>query len=656
MGSIFKIGFMISLMDKLSGPMANIKAKLSAFERFNHWAAQKFGSAWTRATAFAGSALTTFKTRLTLLRTEMGRLWGASKRLMLWAGLLAVPVVLVGKGFISFEDAAAKFRSTGVSVMGDMDRSMEMVQRRAIAFSNNNRQSATDYLSAAYTMVAATQDETAAVAGTDWALRMATATFADAETASDLLATAWLNMGDKTKPPREEFARLADEITKTQQTFKFTDLGAVAEGFKGVAGAAVSQNMSITQVLATLGQLNDVLGGAEAGTALKAALLRIAPAAKALGFEVERTASGGLDFIATLQNMHKKLGDTTKWTDATRESLVKAFGEEGYNAIVGLLPKLEGLADKFGDVTDAAGVTKGTVEDLNETLGAKIDVLKNRLTNLGNMLFGGENEGVGSAIDDISGFVLALQKLQEADPESFARYTNVFLGLIASLAGLAVLSGLIMVLLPVASALALIGGFIGAVGVAIAALVGLWIAVVYYSKKAAGSWEQFWQGLKEMFDPRAMLQQTWDFYVVVPFNQTKKDFEALILWFRGSGKRLWQKFKEGLTEGWGDVKTYFSDKLTWISGLFPHSEPKWGPLRGLMRAGETTMKMYAEGIRRGAADLARTTAGALALSAPRPALAAAGGGRQVTISVGDIVIHDRSGDSRDTAQRVTRAV
>ncbi|MDP8255451.1 MAG: phage tail tape measure protein [Candidatus Alcyoniella australis] len=688
MGSIFKIGFMISLMDKLSGPMANVKAKLGVFERFSERAFGRFRNVASNALGEAGRRAEAFKQRLAGVTTKINAVGEAGTKLFLIGTALLVPFTLAARGFAIFEDAAAKFRSTGVSVMGDMDRSMEMVEQRSLSFAAHNRQTAVQYLDAAYTMVAATQDEIAAIEGTDWALKMATATFADHQSAANMLATAYLNIGDKTRPVREEFGHLADVITKTQQTFKLTDLGALAEGFKYVAGSAVAEGLGLEQLMTSLGQLNDVLEGSQAGTALNQALAHLSKASRSLGFEIERTASGGLDLIKTLGNMSDKLGHTSTWTDRTRESLRMAFGDEGYRAIVGLLPKLGEMEDKFGDISSAAGVTQSTVDDLNTTWSAKIDRIKNQLSGLGVTFAKLEGTGFQGRLNGISQDLVVLQRFIEIEPELAGSAADSTLKFALLTVGLGLFGRVLKFVWPLVSGLAtaltwlsglLKGGGIGGLLRGIAPVYAE-VALVYAALKSQAEsygmdlrevvgemfspgtlikledWSGFLGALWEMINPASLFREVWNFWVVLPLNQSKKDFEALILWFRGSGKRLWQEFKDGLSEGWGDVKTYFSEKLTWISGLFPHSEPKWGPLRGLMRAGETTMRMYAEGIRRGAADLARTTAGALALSAPRPALAAAGGGRHVTISVGDIVIHDRSGDSRDTAERVRQAV
>jgi hypothetical protein len=152
---------------------------------------------------------------------------------------------------------------------------------------------------------------------------------------------------------------------------------------------------------------------------------------------------------------------------------------------------------------------------------------------------------------------------------------------------------------------------------------------------------------------------SWTFKVNDRCNQFFNDLVKIVTFkvseWRAAGKELWNQFIEGIKDSYDRGVMKIKMLLSDFRGLFPHSEPKWGPLRGMTASGEELMRRFQDGLVRGARDMARE--GALALEAPSlraPSASGARGGNR-TIQVGDIHIHiDGGGTDKETVGREVR--
>jgi TP901 family phage tail tape measure protein len=262
-------------------------------------------------------------------------------------------------------------------------------------------------------MASAGLNDIQAIYGTETALRVATATFGDNAAAADLIATSYNNMGDKTNDVQKEMSKLGDIITKTQQMFQIANLGQLSEGLKYGMPAAIQARMEFAELNTIIGHLNNAgLKGGMAGTAFAASMRQMNKASRELGFTIARNASGGTDFIGTLENIRKKYGDLSRASPQVQMKFQQAFGDEGLRAII-LLNKQTGQMKKNLDaVRNSAGAAAEAQGRIEATELAEYLITLNNLQSLrrevGMMLMPTIKElipEVRSLIQSFSGFL-----------------------------------------------------------------------------------------------------------------------------------------------------------------------------------------------------------------------------------------------------------
>lgn len=281
----------------------------------------------------------------------------------------------------SFEKTLTMVGTVAPQTFGSVQADMAAVKKSAMEWSAAHSDSAEEYTRTSYMMISAGLKTDQAIVGTEVALSVATATMGEGTEAAALLATMYNNIGDQSKDLNQEMTRLGDVVTKTQQTFQFANLGQLNEGFKYALPVSKQYRMELNETAAVIGQLNSAgIVGGQAGTAFRASMYNMSKAAKDLGFEVARTASGGTDFLGTLENIKAKFGTKLEAPD-TQDALQKAFGSEGYAAIGVLLGQTDKLAAGIKAVGAGAGSTAGALAMMDATGAGAMDRLTNATTN-----------------------------------------------------------------------------------------------------------------------------------------------------------------------------------------------------------------------------------------------------------------------------------
>ncbi|MCP5230650.1 MAG: phage tail tape measure protein [Zoogloeaceae bacterium] len=302
-------------------------------------------------------------------------------------GLLARPVSSAATGALrdlasvagSVDQAAAMLRS-----MPDMtDAATQRMTAAARAWAREHSNSVEEFLGASYQMLSAGLNEQAAIAATQTGLTVATATMGDHVAVANLLAVAYNNMGDKTRPVGEEITRLGDILTRAQQTFQISDMTQLGEGLKYVMDNAITAKLPMTQLATVIGKLNSGgLQGSMAGTAMEASMIQMTRAAEEYGFTIQRGADGQMDYIATLRALAETMGDVSHLSDADNDRLIKSFGQQGAAAISLLLPKLDELEAGLIKVSGSTGAAKDAAAQMEQGAVRQWQILTNNLRDL----------------------------------------------------------------------------------------------------------------------------------------------------------------------------------------------------------------------------------------------------------------------------------
>ena len=226
-----------------------------------------------------------------------------------------------------------------------------------------------------------------AIAGVTQATLLAQATGDSAAVAVSTLGGVYNNFGNKLSDSAAEMGKLSDIIARTHQYFAFENLEQFSTGLSNAAGAAIGFKVPFEQSAAVIGQLNsNMIVGANAGTAMKSILSQMGNASKRLGFEIAKTADGGVDLVATLQKIAA--------AGLSGAALTKAFGTEAGPAVGILTENLQALQGGYEAVSDSAGTTLAGAEKMTDNLLAR----QERLTNATQVF----NERIGSGANFIA--------------------------------------------------------------------------------------------------------------------------------------------------------------------------------------------------------------------------------------------------------------
>ncbi|MDI3547883.1 MAG: hypothetical protein PWR10_1535 [Halanaerobiales bacterium] len=330
MESIYKLGVIVSAVDKLTGPVKKMVGSVQNLENRMNKAQNMID--FGQRMAISGA----------MVQGAADKMVGTMENIMAPA--------------LDLQAAMRPLETVTTSTMGSIQKSLEKTKQAALDWSKTHANSADEYIRTTYMMASAGLNDVQAIAATETALRVAKATMADSADTANLVAMMYNNMGDKTADVNKEMSRLGDILTKTQQLFQLKNLGQLSEGLKYAIPSALQFGTSVEELNIVLGQLNNSgLQGSMAGTAFAASMRKITTASQKLGFEIARTADGGISYIGTLKNIRKQFGPFEKMSDKTKIAFQKAFGEEGIRAISLLTDKIEVMDNALVKVKNSTG-------------------------------------------------------------------------------------------------------------------------------------------------------------------------------------------------------------------------------------------------------------------------------------------------------------
>jgi TP901 family phage tail tape measure protein len=353
------IELLIKLRDAMSGPLHKAEENVSKFSR----ALDKFekSARHFKAVAYAGAAME-------------GIAWGLGEAMK----HLAEPAIQFQ---VAQEDL---MRATHLST-----QQLKAFEHQATHLSDTWPRSATEITEAQANLVRTLGSASAAMQTVGIATQFATATQLDMRSATNLLATAYENVGDKSVPLQVGFARLADQLTVLQNRFSTSRENGemMVRSFARLSGVAKVAGVGTTQLMAALGVLNKsgFAGGRGASEYLSQAIERLGQLDKdgvpqlmkygiMLGGHLDRTGHFHLNLLQTLENMQRA-------SPMRLQAYLKSLGQVGGT--------LQILLDRYSQVTDAVkalqgaqGATSSLATEMNKGWHQQLEDLHNSYQNL----------------------------------------------------------------------------------------------------------------------------------------------------------------------------------------------------------------------------------------------------------------------------------
>jgi len=382
MDSLYNLAVVVSVVDRLTGPMKNMATTVSNFE----------------ATAQKAKGMIEFGQRMAvsgaLVQGAADRTAGALKNIM-------APAVDV-------QETLGDLASLEVS-------DLESIRRAATDFSKVwSGVTEPEFISSAYSIKSgiATLSDSAVGEFTKMAALTAKATKAATGEMTDLFATGYGIYKDLYSHLTDiEFGEMFSAgIAASVQAFKTTGSG-MAQALTTLGGAAATAQRPFEEQLAVLGMLQATMPGGEAGTKYRSFVQNAARAGERLGLSFVDANGQLLGIVEILDLLRGKYGETL--TAMQKQEISKAFGTMEAVALIDLLygkvDTLRGNVDNLGiSLRQGTMFTENMASAMNTKLGAQMDVIGQNMTilkrSIGDELAPLVEAVVPTVIDFVAGF------------------------------------------------------------------------------------------------------------------------------------------------------------------------------------------------------------------------------------------------------------
>lgn len=424
------------------------------------------------------------------------------------------------------------------------------------------------FSSSVYTMLSSGLSAEQGIAATEQAALLAKATGGHMSDAASALTGIYNNLGDKSAQAGEEMTRLSDIIAGTQNYFAFENLQQYTDGLKNVSGIAVSNKIPLTQLSASIGQLNsNMITGPEAGTALKSVIAQLGNASQKLGFDIARTSDGGLDLIKTFENI--------KSAGASGQELISAFGTEAGPAIGLLTENLADLKSGYDYVNGSAGITLQNASKMSDTLTTKQENLNNAMLVFQGRLGAGSNavKSLGTSVQLTGVRFLNWATDLPVVGGALAGITGGAIQLSGSLAGVANFAlqsstGLLSFISLVQKGPAIMTTLSAGANLAMLNLKGVGAGLMSAGKAVIGFIPSAFTWMGTMWGVAAAhMAVYWPVYAVIAAVAALAAGAVFLI-------RNWDKVPEWVRGAWQTITGWFHKGFNYVKGLFTES-PKW---------------------------------------------------------------------------------
>ena len=310
-----------------------------------------------------------------------------------------------GKKLAPFSAAAAAGLGAAVKTTADFDSAMSEVaaisgatgdefdalRTKAREMGENTKFSASESAEALKYMAMAGWKTEDMVDGLEGVLALAAASGEELGATSDIVTDALTAMGYSSK----DAAHLADVMAAASSNAN-TNVSLMGETFKNAASVAGSYGYTMEDIaLATGLMANSGIKGAEAGTALRSIMSRLATDAGAsskklgaLGTLTEKLGVAFYNTDGTMRPFRDVLKDVRgKWQNLTKaEQANYAKTIAGQKAMNGWMAIMNSTEEDFDSLADAIDNSTGTAQSMSDTmqdnLGGQLTILKSQLQEL----------------------------------------------------------------------------------------------------------------------------------------------------------------------------------------------------------------------------------------------------------------------------------
>ena len=316
------------------------------------------------------------KERLSSLK---GRAFGA-------VGALYGAGHVVGKG-LDIERKTIRLRT--VVNAKDVGKSIQQSVKHAVSFAQHSLATEGQVLDIEYSLNSAGLSASASRAGSEIVSKLATVTNGAAEDVGVIVGDTFNNFSKSLSGTVDDkLQRIGNILLKTQEKFSIKDFGQLGEGIKEASAAAAIGHVPFSQMAAAIGQLNSAgLKGSTAGTGFADLMSQLAIKSDKLGISIQHTASGQVDFIATMGALKERVagvGDST----AQLAFLNQMLGTEAGKAAGALINNFDGLKSGYDAVASSNDKLTSDYKMFTDSASGQWTMLTQKVSTLGNVIGG----------------------------------------------------------------------------------------------------------------------------------------------------------------------------------------------------------------------------------------------------------------------------
>jgi len=271
----------------------------------------------------------------------------------------------------------------------DVGASVKQSVGHAITFAQKSLATEGQILDIEYSLNSAGLSASAARAGSEIVSKLATVTSGNAEEVGVIVGDTFNNFSKSLSGTVDDkLQRIGNVLLKTQEKFSIKNFGQLGEGIKEASAAASIAHVPFAQMAAAIGQLNSAgLKGTQAGTGFSDLLSQLAIKSDKLGISVQHTASGQVDFIATMGELKKRMpgvGDST----AQLAFLQQKLGIQAGKAAGALLNNFDSLKSGYNVVASKNDKLTSDYKIFTDSASGQWTMLTQNVSILGNVLGG----------------------------------------------------------------------------------------------------------------------------------------------------------------------------------------------------------------------------------------------------------------------------
>lgn len=416
------------------------------------------------------------------------------------------------------------------------------------------------------------------------------------DTASDVASNMVSNTVNAFKLPATEVPKLLDAITAASN-YSSADVADLGEALSKCSAAASGMNQNVYDTSAALAVLaNAGVKGSEAGTGLSNIFERMANPKNVenltgIGVAVF-DAEGKMRSLVDIATDFDK--QTKNMTGAEKQYIaLQAFGDVGGRAFTKLAGNAEAFKKQQQQITDSQGAMNQAYEEMNQSLGANLQLAKNS----GMAILYKIGEKLAPQVKEIANYLVDLsKKISRADDGTLDWAITIGKVVVGLFAFLKVASTTMSIVSTIAANMKTLRAVFSIIQIAAS---GLFKVLIIGIRAVATAFltNPIGLAITAIIVVLMLLYYNWDTvkdYLIAGWNMLKNAINSVVNWFNGTlvpawndginaignfFSNLWEGIKAGVSGAVSFIKEGINTIISALNGIsfhIPDWVPNWG--------------------------------------------------------------------------------